>query len=73
MVLARSVGLPARVVSGWAIGATDWTQTVYSDQAHQWAEVPFDRLGLGDLRADGSGRRSPFKDRGNRPPGPCGA
>ena len=55
VVLARSVGLPARVVSGWAIGATDGTQTVYSDQAHQWAEVPFDRLGWVTFEPTGAG------------------
>ena len=45
VVLARSIGIPARVVSGWAISATGDAQTVYSDQAHQWAEVPFEGLG----------------------------
>ncbi len=45
VVLARSVGLPARVVSGWSIGATQQSRTVYSNQAHQWAEVPFEGLG----------------------------
>ena len=45
VVLARSVGIPARVVSGWAIGRTDNEQTVFSDQAHQWAEVALDGIG----------------------------
>ena len=45
VVLARSVGIPARVVSGWAIGETDDEQTVFSDQAHQWAEVALDGIG----------------------------
>ena len=45
VVLARSVGIPARVVSGWAIAPVGVWQPVYSDQAHQWAEVPFDDLG----------------------------
>ena len=45
VVLARSTGIPARVVTGWAIGEVGVTQTVYSDQAHQWAEVPFEGLG----------------------------
>ena len=45
VVLARSVGIPARVVSGWAIGQTDDEQTVNSDQAHQWAEVALDGIG----------------------------
>lgn len=43
--LARAIGLPARVVSGWAIGATPLSQTVSTDQAHQWAEVAFEGLG----------------------------
>ena len=41
VILARSVGIPARVVSGWAIVPMPDSQEVYSDQAHQWAEVPF--------------------------------
>ena len=45
VVMARSVGLPARVVSGWTIVSTDASQTVYSDQAHQWGEVAFEGLG----------------------------
>lgn len=45
VVLARSVGIPARVVSGWAIKQGPETQTVYSKQAHQWAEVPFQEMG----------------------------
>ena len=43
--LARSLGLPARVVSGWAISAKSGTQTVHTDQAHQWAEVAFEGTG----------------------------
>ena len=39
VVLARSVGIPARVVSGWYIGPVGVPQTVRSNQAHQWAEV----------------------------------
>ena len=45
VVLARSVGIPARVVSGWAITPTEKPQTVKVDQAHQWAEVAFNGLG----------------------------
>ena len=44
-VMARSIGLPARVVTGWTIDAVPGTQTVYTDRAHQWAEVAFDGLG----------------------------
>ena len=45
VVLARAAGIPARVVSGWVVAQTSESQTVYSDQAHQWAEVAFDGLG----------------------------
>ena len=45
VVMARSVGIPARVVSGWAISQTDGTQTVRADQAHQWAEIALKGLG----------------------------
>ena len=45
VLLARSVGIPARVVSGWAIAPTHGDQTVYSNQAHQWAEVAFEDFG----------------------------
>ncbi len=45
VILARSIGLPARVVSGWAISQAADSQVVYADQAHQWAEVPFSDLG----------------------------
>ena len=43
--LARAVGIPARVVSGWAIGPTPEAQVVYADQAHQWAEIALDGMG----------------------------
>ncbi len=45
VILVRAVGLPARVVSGWSITPTGDTQTVYSDQAHQRAEVAFEGMG----------------------------
>ena len=45
VVLARSLGIPARVVSGWAISPTPERQTVYTDQAHQWAEIALSGLG----------------------------
>ena len=45
VVLARSVGIPARVVSGWAVGRTDEPRTVFVSQAHQWAEVAFEEIG----------------------------
>ena len=54
-VMARSIGLPARVVSGWMIAETDGTQTVYTDQGHQWAEVAFDGLGWVGFEPTASG------------------
>ena len=45
VLLARSIGIPARVVSGWAIASRFDEQTVYSNQAHQWAEVAFEDFG----------------------------
>ncbi len=64
-VLARSVGIPARVVSGWAVGRTDEPRTVFANQAHQWAEVAFEEIGWitfeptasggAQSRADGDG------------------
>ncbi len=55
VILARSVGLPARVVSGWSISPVDETQTVYTDQAHQRAEVAFDGFGWIPFEPTGSG------------------
>ncbi len=55
VVLARSIGLPARVVSGWAIAQTADTQIVYVGQAHQWAEVAFEGLGWVSFEPTASG------------------
>ena len=54
-VLARSIGIPARVVSGWAIKSTAGEQTVYSDQAHQWAEIALDDIGWVTFEPTASG------------------
>ena len=56
--LARAVGLPARVVSGWVIGITPNRQIVSSDQAHQWAEVAFEGLGWVDFDSTPGGPRA---------------
>ncbi|MCH6570128.1 MAG: transglutaminase domain-containing protein, partial [Acidobacteria bacterium] len=45
VVLARSIGIPARIVGGWAVSPTADLQPVRAFQAHQWAEVPFEGLG----------------------------
>ncbi len=55
VVMARSVGIPARVVSGWAIAATGDDQIVYSDQAHQWAEIALEGVGWVVIEATASG------------------
>ena len=45
VVMARSIGIPARVVSGWTISATSEPQDIKTDQAHQWAEVALQGVG----------------------------
>ena len=45
VVMARSVGIPARVASGWVVSEKLEEQTVYTNQAHQWAEVAFEGIG----------------------------
>ena len=60
VILARSVGIPARIVSGWVVAEVGVTQTVYSDQAHQWAEVPFQGLGWVTFEPSAQGA-APFR------------
>ncbi len=55
VVLARSVGVPSRVVSGWMVDATQSVQTVYADQAHQWAEVALEGIGWVTFEPTASG------------------
>ena len=62
VLLARSVGIPARVVSGWSIAATDAPQTVYAIQSHQWAEVPFEGLGWVTFEATAGGGELPGRE-----------
>lgn len=48
VVLARSAGLPARVVSGYLGGEFDQTSGAYQvaeDNAHSWVEVYFNEIG----------------------------
>ena len=56
VVLCRSAGIPARLVSGYMISPNPWTQQVYADQAHVWAEVSLQ--GLGWVTFDATGSRS---------------
>ena len=55
VLMARSVGIPARVVAGWMAAATPRTQTVYTDQAHQWAEVALEGIGWVHFEPTASG------------------
>ncbi len=58
-VMARSVGIPARMVSGWAISPTADRQSVYTEQAHQWAEIALEGIGwVGIDATPGGGPRS---------------
>ena len=45
VILARCIGIPARLVSGFSISPVAQEQTVYANQAHCWAEVGFKTLG----------------------------
>lgn len=45
VILARLNGIPARLVTGYLITETPVEQAVYPNQAHAWAEVPFEGLG----------------------------
>ena len=53
VVMARSLGLPARPVAGWAIAPIQEEQLVRAKQAHMWAELLFE--GLGWVRFDATG------------------
>jgi len=45
VILARSAGIPARLVTGYAIRPVYEIQEVSTRQAHAWAEVPFQYFG----------------------------
>jgi len=45
VLLARSIGLPARLVGGYLVNPNVESQTVTSKQRHAYAEVPFEKLG----------------------------
>jgi transglutaminase-like putative cysteine protease len=45
VILARSVGIPARVVFGYVVDPSAEYQTVYADNSHVNAEVKFEGLG----------------------------
>jgi len=45
VLLARSIGLPARVASGFMVSPESDYQLVYPKDSHIWAEVPFEEFG----------------------------
>ena len=55
VLLARSIGLPARLVGGYAIDAGSNWQVVNASQAHAYSEAPFDNWGWITFDATGSG------------------
>ncbi len=54
VTLARSTGLPSRLVGGYAITPEMNAQTVYADQSHAWSEVEFQDMGWQTFDATGS-------------------
>ncbi len=74
-ILARAVGLPARVVVGWAVSPLAENQRIFADQAHQWVEVAFKEIGWVEFEPTASGgavsrafARNPGAGRGNGEP-----
>ena len=55
VLLARTLGLPARLVGGYLVDPEEYYQVVYSFQAHAYAEVLFEELGWIIFDATGSG------------------
>ncbi len=53
VTLARSAGLPSRLVGGYAVNSGVESQTVYADQAHAWSEVEFQDMGWQTFDATG--------------------
>ena len=55
VLLARSIGLPARLVGGYAIDADSNWQVVNASQAHAYSEAPFKKIGWVTFDATGFG------------------
>ena len=45
VLMARSIGLPMRLVAGFSVNPNTYFQTVKPDQAHAWAEADFKGIG----------------------------
>ncbi|MCW3978306.1 MAG: transglutaminase-like domain-containing protein, partial [Candidatus Bathyarchaeota archaeon] len=58
VLLARSLGLPARLVVGYAIDPSAEWQVVNAVQAHSYSEVPFEGIGWITFDATASGGES---------------
>jgi len=56
VILARLAGLPARLVIGFLIDSGKTSQAVYSDQAHAWSEILFEKIGWIRFDATAGGR-----------------
>ncbi len=54
VTLARSAGIPSRLVSGYAIEPQAGEQKIFADQAHAWSEVKFKDQGWIPFDATGS-------------------
>jgi transglutaminase-like putative cysteine protease len=63
VLLARSVGLPARLVRGYAIEADSNFQVVNASQTHIYSEAPFE--GLGWISFDVTGSKCPHVSSSN--------
>ena len=61
VVLARSIGIPARVVSGWSILPIGISQAVFSNQAYQWAEIALEGLGWNTFNPTPGGPESSYE------------
>ena len=62
VLLARSIGLPSRLVGGYTIDASSNWQVVNASQAHTYSEAPFNGLGWITFDATGSGGGSGGED-----------
>ncbi|MFN8521992.1 MAG: transglutaminaseTgpA domain-containing protein [Chloroflexota bacterium] len=74
-VMLRSVGVPARVVSGFAPGEFDENEAaiiVYESEAHSWVEVFFPRYGWINFEPSAL-RALPFRPTDENPIEPIGA
>lgn len=58
-ILGRAVGIPTRLVAGFAIRETPEEQVVKANQAHAWVEIAFEDLGWIEFDATGPSWKIP--------------